>query len=77
MSEEEDKKAFEEKLAQFMSENADLANFDVTPQQQLFVELHQYYDWLKGAGFTTSESLEFLVIYLIRMLEATIANGGV
>jgi hypothetical protein len=76
MSDEDEKKAFEEKLAEFMSENAALADLDITPQQQLFVELHQYYEWLRGAGFTPSESLEFLVIYLIRMLEATIANGG-
>lgn len=76
MSDEDAKREFEEKLAEFMTENAALADLDITPQQQLFVELHQYYEWLKGAGFTTSESLEFLVIYLIRMLESHIENGG-
>lgn len=76
MSDEDAKREFEERLAEFMTENAALADLDITPQQQLFVELHQYYEWLKGAGFNTSESLEFLVIYLIRMLESHIENGG-
>ncbi len=70
-SKEESEAAFQEQLRQFMEQNADLAEDleGVSAQQQLFVELHEYYSWLKGGGFTTSEALEFLVIYLIKMLE--------
>ena len=58
MSDEDAKREFEERLAEFMTENAGLADLDITPQQQLFVELHQYYEWLKGAGqFSLMEAL--------------------
>lgn len=64
------KEEFQRKIEEFMENNKDLAaDLEVTPQQELFIQLHDYYGWLKSGGFTTSESLEFLVIYLIRMLE--------
>jgi len=72
MSEDDEQTpSFEEQIKEFLAQNADLAEElgEITPQQQLFVELHEYYTWLKGGGFTTSESLEFLVVYLIKVLE--------